>query len=138
MGNEKITIETSIDAPVDKVWKYFSEPEHITKWNQASDDWHSPSAENDLRVDGKFTTHMAAKDGSASFNFSGTYTEVTEHERIEYVLEDDRKVLIVFEAEGKSTKMTETFDAETSNPVEMQKGGWQAILDSFKKYTEEN
>ena len=137
-NTEKITVEITVNAPVEKVWQYFSEPEHITKWSFASDDWHTPKSENDLKVGGKFTNHMAAKDGSFSFDFGGTYTEVKEHELIAYSLEDGRNVQITFAQDGDGTKVTEIFDPENQNPVEMQKGGWQAILNNFKKYVEGN
>jgi len=133
-----ITVETLIKAPVEKVWKFWSEPKHITRWCQASDDWHAPYAENDLRTGGKFKTTMAAKDGSASFDFEGVYTNVQPHKVIEYTIGDGRKVAIQFSGKGNETKVIETFDAESVNPIEMQRGGWQAILDNFKKYTESN
>jgi uncharacterized protein YndB with AHSA1/START domain len=133
-----VTIETLVKAPVEKVWASWSEPEHIKKWNQASPDWHSPVAENDLRKDGKFKVTMAAKDGSFSFDFEGVYTNVQPYKTIEYVIADGRKVKVTFQANGNETKIIETFEAEETNPIEMQQGGWQAILDSFKKYTEAN
>ncbi len=133
-----ITVETVVKAPVEKVWAYWSAPEHITRWAFASDDWHAPHAENDLRKDGKFKTTMAAKDGSFSFDFGGVYTNVVPNKVIEYVIDDGRKVKIVFSENGHETKVTETFDPENTNPIEMQRGGWQAILDNFKKYTEAN
>jgi len=133
-----ITVETVIKAPIEKVWKYWSAPEHITKWCQASDDWHAPKAENDLRVDGKFSTTMAAKDGSVSFDFGGVYTNVEKYKTIEYVMDDGRKVQVQFSSQGDDTKVTETFDPENTNPIEMQRGGWQAILDNFKKHVEAN
>jgi len=133
-----VTVEALVKAPVEKVWTNWSEPKHITKWNQASPDWHSPFAENDLRKDGKFKVTMAAKDGSFSFDFEGVYTNVQPHKVIEYVMGDGRKVKVTFSANGNETKVVETFEAEEENPVEMQRGGWQAILDSFKNYTEAN
>jgi uncharacterized protein YndB with AHSA1/START domain len=133
-----ITVESVIKAPVEKVWKYWSAPEHITKWCSASDDWHTPFSENDLRVGGKFSSRMEAKDGSFGFDFGGVYDDVKENELIEYTLGDGRKVSIWFTANGKETKVVETFEAESTNPIEMQRGGWQAILDNFKKYTEAN
>lgn len=133
-----ITIETSVKAPMEKVWKYWSGPEHITKWATASDDWHAPYADNDLRKDGKFKTTMAAKDGSFSFDFEGVYTNVTPNALIEYVMSDGRKAKIVFAEKGGETKIVETFDPESENPIEMQRDGWQAILNNFKKYTEAN
>jgi uncharacterized protein YndB with AHSA1/START domain len=133
-----ITVEAVVNAPVEKVWKYWSEPEHITRWAFASDDWHAPYADNDLRTGGKFKTTMAAKDGSFSFDFGGEYTQVETNKTIAYVMEDGRKVTVTFSGDGNETKVVETFDAETLHPVEMQRAGWQAILDNFKKYTESN
>jgi uncharacterized protein YndB with AHSA1/START domain len=137
-GKQSIKVETSVKAPIGKVWEYWTGPRHIEKWNNASDDWHTPHAENDLRVGGTFVSKMAAKDGSFAFDYSGTYNAVTEHKYIEYSLADGRKVQITFEPEENETKIVETFDAEETHPVEMQRGGWQAILDNFKKYTETN
>lgn len=134
----EITVETLVKAPVEKVWSYWSEPKHITQWCQASDDWHAPYAENDLRTGGKFKTTMAAKDGSVSFDFGGEYTSVQPNKLIAYRMEDGRKATITFLAKGNETQVTETFDAENTNPIEMQRGGWQAILDNFKSYTETN
>lgn len=131
-----ITVETTIKAPVESVWSYWTEPKHITNWCYASDDWHAPAAENDLNVNGKFKTRMAAKDGSAGFDFEGLYTKILKYKIIEYVLGDGRRVRISFSAHGSKTKVVETFDTENENPYEMQKGGWQAILDNFRKYAE--
>lgn len=133
-----ITVQSTVNAPVQKVWQYWNAPEHITRWCQASEDWHAPFAENDLRVDGQFKTTMAAKDGSFSFDFGGVYTKVEPHTDIEYTMSDGRKVQIQFREEDGLTHVIETFDPENSNPLEMQKAGWQAILDSFKQYTETN
>jgi uncharacterized protein YndB with AHSA1/START domain len=133
-----ITVETVVNAPVEKVWAYWNEPKHITKWCQASDDWHAPYSENDLREGGKQKTTMAAKDGSFSFDFECTYDKIQTNKLIEYTIADGRKVKIVFAANGNETKVTETFEAESTNPIDMQRGGWQAILDSFKTYTEKN
>jgi uncharacterized protein YndB with AHSA1/START domain len=138
MTKKAITIRTTVNAPIEKVWRCWSEPKHITQWTFASDDWHAPKAENDLRVDGTFSTTMAAKDGSFSFDFGGVYTKVEKHKAIEYTIADGRKVKISFIAEGDQTNVVETFDPENENPEEMQRGGWQAILDNFKKYTESN
>lgn len=135
---KSVTIETSVNAPVEKAWKYFNEPEHITKWAFASDDWHAPYAENDLRTDGKFKTTMAAKDGSASFDFEGVYTNVVPHRLIEYALADGRTVNVKFTTEGNTTKVTETFDPESENEIELQRAGWQAILDNYRKHVELN
>ncbi|WP_153797636.1 SRPBCC family protein [Foetidibacter luteolus] len=133
-----ITVENTVNAPVEKVWEFWTKPEHITKWNNASDDWHTPRAENDLRAGGSFSARMEAKDGSFGFDFGGVYDEVRTNEYIEYTLGDGRKVQITFTDLGGSTKVTESFDAEGTHSVEMQRGGWQAILDNFKKYTEAN
>ncbi|TLS50797.1 polyketide cyclase [Paenibacillus antri] len=134
----KVTVQAVIQAPVMKVWKYWTEPQHITKWNQASDSWHAPKAENDLRVGGKFLTRMEAKDGSMGFDFFGTYDVVKPQEQISYTLGDGRKVEITFMYQGNETKVIEIFDAEGTHSIEMQQAGWQAILDNFKKYTEES
>src|SRR5688572_30055023 len=138
MKTEKtsITVQTTVEAPVEKVWNSWTKPEHITQWNNASDDWHTPKASNDLRVGGKFSATMAARDGSASFDFEGVYSNVKNNQLIEYAMSDGRTVKVVFEGTGSKTRVTETFDAENENPIEMQRGGWQAILDNFKKYTE--
>jgi uncharacterized protein YndB with AHSA1/START domain len=133
-----VTVETLVDAPVEKAWSYFTEPSHVTKWNHASDDWHSPSAENDLRVGGKFSYRMEAKDGSFGFDFGGIYDVVKENEYIEYTLGDGRKVKISFSNQNHSTRVVETFEIEDINSKELQRTGWQAILDNFKKYTEAN
>jgi uncharacterized protein YndB with AHSA1/START domain len=133
---KKITIASSIQAPIEKVWQFWTAPEHITKWNNASDDWHSPFAENDLREGGKFLSRMEAKDGSFGFDFGGVYDRIQTHELIEYTLGDGRKVTIHFTGIGNETKLIETFEAEGTNPIEMQRVGWQNILDNFKKYVE--
>jgi uncharacterized protein YndB with AHSA1/START domain len=131
-----ITIKTVVDAPIGKVWDYWTNPKHITKWNYASPTWHSPRATNDLRVGGVFTARMEAKDGSRGFDFSGRYTEVVPLVRIAYVMEDGRAVTVDFQQRGDETQVTETFDPETENPLEMQRQGWQSILTHFKIYTE--
>jgi uncharacterized protein YndB with AHSA1/START domain len=131
-----ITVETTVNVPVEKAWKYFTKPEHITKWNFASDEWHSPTAENDLRPGGKFSYRMEAKDESFGFDFGGVYDAVEEHKLIEYTIGDGRKVKIVFSGNDKTTHVTEVFEAESTNPIEMQKNGWQAILNNYKKYAE--
>lgn len=133
-----ITVESIIHAPVEKVWAFWTEPEHITKWNNASDDWHTPFAENDLRTGGKFLSRMEARDGSFGFDFTGIYDEVKTNELIVYTLEDKRKVTIRFTAAGNSTKVSETFEAETENSIDLQKSGWQNILNNFKQYAEAN
>lgn len=138
MQKTVITIEATINAPVEKVWKYWNEPEHITQWCAASPDWHAPSAKNDLRAGGEFSTRMEAKDGSFGFDFGGVYDVVKVNDYIEYTLGDGRKVEIHFTPDGSSTKVLESFDAEAQNPVDMQQAGWQAILDNFKKYAEQH
>jgi uncharacterized protein YndB with AHSA1/START domain len=135
-NKQKITVETTVHAPVEKVWEYWSAPGHITKWNNASPDWHSPRSENDLRTGGKFSTRMEAKDGSMGFDFGGVYDDVRINELIDFTMGDGRKVTVKFTGKGNETKIVETFEAEDTHPIEMQRGGWQAILDNFKKYTE--
>ncbi|MBI3135095.1 MAG: SRPBCC domain-containing protein [Bacteroidetes bacterium] len=132
----QITVETTVNVPVQKVWEVWTNPHHIMKWNNASEDWHTPAAENDLRVGGSFKSTMAAKDGSASFDFGGTYSKVEQHKHIAYTLDDGRQVHVEFADHGAKTKITETFDAENANPIELQRSGWQAIMTNFKKYTE--
>ena len=121
MKSETITVENTIDAPVEKVWQYFTTPNHITKWNHANDEWHSPSAENDLRPNGKFNYRMEAKDGSFGFDFGGVYNDVKENEVIDFSLEDNRKVRVLFEPNGNRTRIIESFDAESQNSIELQK-----------------
>lgn len=135
---KQITVETTINAPIDKVWRYWTEPEHITKWAFASEDWYAPKAENNLVVDGKFLTRMEARDGSAGFDFVGTYTVVERHKEIEYVMDDGRKVLTKVKEQENGVKVTETFDPENENALDFQKAGWQAILENFKKYVLEH
>lgn len=138
MTEDHITIETLVHAPIEKIWTYWTEPQHIQAWNAASDDWHTPSATNDLRVGGEFHARMEAKDQSMGFDFGGTYTEVIPHARIAYTLGDGRTVQVNFESTDDGVHITETFDIEHENSAEMQRTGWQAILDNFKKYTEKN
>ena len=137
-NNTVVTIESTVNAPVEKVWKYWTGPEHITQWNTAIDTWHSPRAENDLRVGGKFLARMEAKDGSMGFDFGGIYDEVKTNETIAFTMSDGRKVNVQFTPSGDATKIVESFEAENQNPVEMQRFGWQSILDNFKKYVETN
>ncbi|WP_339713671.1 SRPBCC family protein [uncultured Kriegella sp.] len=133
---DQVTIKASIIAPIHKVWDYWTGPSHIVKWNTASEDWHTITADNDLRVGGKFTSRMEAKDGSFGFDFEGTYDEVVPHKRIAYTLGDNRKVVVTFSEKEGITEVVEAFEPETENPVAMQRSGWQAILDNFKAYTE--
>ncbi|MDQ3141927.1 MAG: SRPBCC family protein [Bacteroidota bacterium] len=131
-----ITIENAINAPIAKVWLFWTAPEHIMLWNNASEDWHTPHAENDLKAGGKFLSRMEAKDGSYGFDFGGIYDEVREPEYLSYKIDDGRKVSVSFSSEGNETIIVETFEAENTNSVELQRSGWQAILDNFKKYVE--
>jgi uncharacterized protein YndB with AHSA1/START domain len=132
----KITVSATVNAPIEKVWDCFSNPEHVVNWNAASDDWHCPKSTNDLRVGGSFNHTMAARDGSFSFDFEGIYSAIKTNESIAYGLSDGRQILVTFEKSGDSVIVTELFDAETENPIEMQQAGWQAILDRFKSYVE--
>jgi uncharacterized protein YndB with AHSA1/START domain len=131
-----ITVSTTISAPLDKVWQSWVLPDQIIGWNAASDDWHCPSATNDLRVGGSFCYKMAARDGSFSFDFEGTYTEVIAHEKIAYKILDSRDVEITFIETSDGIIVTESFEAESTHSVEMQQSGWQAILERFKKHVE--
>jgi uncharacterized protein YndB with AHSA1/START domain len=133
-----IQIESLILAPVEVVWQYFTDPEHIVHWNNASPDWHTPKAENNLHVGGKFSYIMAAKDESFSFDFWGIYDIVEENKRLNYTLGDGRKVSVEFSSMGDDTLIIEIFEPESQNPTDIQKFGWQSILDNFKKYVEEN
>ena len=133
-----ITVMANIKAPVQKVWNLWTDPAHIIKWNNASPDWHTPSAENDLRVGGKFLSRMEARDGSMGFDFSGIYEKVDLFKNITYVLGDGRKVEVIFAENEGFTAVTETFEAEEMNSIELQKEGWQSILDNFRKYAAGN
>lgn len=138
MAGQIIHIDTIINAPIEKVWKDYNSPEAITKWNQASADWHCPNAEVDLRIGGRFKNRMEAKDGSFGFDFEGEYTDVTPYKSLAYKLDDDRKVNVRFASHNNHTHMFIEFEAENTNPIELQQGGWLAILNSFKNYTEQN
>jgi uncharacterized protein YndB with AHSA1/START domain len=131
-----ITVAVTVNAPVEKVWDSWTAPEHIIQWSNASDEWHTPRATNDLRVGGAFLSRMEAKDGSFGFDFGGVYDEVKTNELIAYTIGDGRKVKVSFTGNGNTTAITETFEAETTHSIEMQQGGWQSILENFKKYTE--
>lgn len=133
-----ITVETIVNAPVEKVWQYWTTPEHIKQWNNASPDWHTPKAENDLRVGGSFLSRMEARDGSFGFDFSGIYSVVETYKKIAYAMEDGRQVSIIFAQLGDTTQITETFDPEHENSYDLQYGGWMSILQNFKSYTETN
>jgi len=131
-----ITVQALVLAPVNKVWECWTNPIHITHWNNASDDWHTPKSENDLRVGGKFLSRMEARDGSMGFDFEGEYLQIEPYKFIEYILGDGRKVQIGFVSDQNETNVTESFEAEDMNSTELQQAGWQAILDNFKKYAE--
>jgi uncharacterized protein YndB with AHSA1/START domain len=132
----KITIETLVKAPLARVWDAWNNPEDIKQWNAASDDWHTPSSRVDLREGGTFSSRMEARDGSVGFDFEGTYTRVVPHARIDYRMGDDREVQITFSEQAGGVRVTETFDAEDRNSAELQRSGWQAILDNFARHVE--
>lgn len=140
MANQKtkITVTAIVNAHVETVWNKWKNPADIIQWNNASDDWHTPKAENDLREGGKFLFRMESRDGKMGFDFEGTYQTVNDYQLIEYTMSDDRKVKVDFIGYHNYTKIVETFEAEDSNSIELQQGGWQAILDNFKKYVENN
>lgn len=130
-----ITVQATVRAPIAKVWKAYTSPEDIVQWNAASADWHTTRATVDLRIGGDFSSRMEAKDGSFGFDFAGTYTNVVENRLLEYSF-GDRKARVDFEEAPEGVRVTVAFDAETTHSVEQQRGGWQAILDSFKRYVE--
>lgn len=139
MNKQRIlTVETLIKAPIAQVWEFWTKPEHIVKWAFASDTWEAPHAENDVVLGGKFKTVMSAKDKSTSFDFTGVYTDVKTNELIEYDTDDGRHVKVRFDELLGGTRIVETFEPEKINPEDMQTSGWQAILDNFKKYAEDN
>jgi uncharacterized protein YndB with AHSA1/START domain len=131
----KINVETTVAAPMDKVWRAYTTPEDIKQWNAASDDWHTTAATVDLRVGGTFSSRMEAKDGSMGFDFAGTYTKIVEHELIEYAF-GDRTAQVKFSTTPQGVAVQVSFDAESEYPVEQQQGGWQSILNNFKKHVE--
>ena len=137
-GKTTITVRVLIDSPIDRVWKIWTTPEDIVKWNYASEDWHSPQVYNDLRVGGTFNYRMEARDESYGFDFKGVYNKVNINELIEYTIDDRRKVIINFSTLDGKTEIVETFEAENVNSFDMQRDGWQAILDNFKKVVENN
>jgi len=138
MESTKITIRAVISADKHKTWNYYTQPEHITKWNFATENWHCPSAKNDMRVGGKYIARMEAKDGRVGFDFEAIYNEIINGEKFVYTLTDGRQVNVTFKSRNNNTEITITFDQEKENSVELQRKGWQAILDNFKKYTETN
>jgi len=131
-----ITVQTTINKPLSAVWDCWTKPEHIVKWNFASDDWHCPAATNDFRVGGKFSYTMAARDESFSFDFSGTFVQIADKEHIEILLDDNRNVWLDFSESGNETTVVEKFEAENENTPELQQTGWQMILNNFKKHAE--
>lgn len=133
-----ITIETTVDASLEKVWDYWTAPAHIVNWNAASPDWHTPRATNDVRVGGELFCRMEAKDGSFGFDLKGTYTAVESMKQLDYVFEDGRKISVAFSDINGKTLVVEHFEAENQNSIELQQAGWQAILNNFKQYTENN
>lgn len=137
MEQTKITVEATINADKNKVWDYYTQPVHITQWNFADPSWHCPKASNDMRVGGIYTARMEAKDGSFGFDFETVYTEIHDGESFVYEF-GGRQAAVVFNEQNGHTMVSVTFDPETENPIELQKNGWQAILNNFKNYTEAN
>ena len=135
---ELVTVQAIIKAPINKVWDYWTNPAHIVHWNFASADWHCPNATNNLEISGEFHYLMAAKDGSVSFDFGGTYQAIEINKQIDILLGDGRKMEVSFEETTEGTQLTERFEPETMNAVELQKTGWQLILDNFKSYVDKN
>lgn len=138
MDNELLKVSVEIESNMNRVWEYWTEPEHIKNWNTASEEWHTPKVENDLKKGGKFVFRMEAKDGSHGFDFGGTYDEIKNEEFISYKLDDDRKVNVSFTEENGKILVVEKFEPESENSEEMQRDGWQSILNNFKNYVENN
>jgi uncharacterized protein YndB with AHSA1/START domain len=136
MEFKKVQIGAKINRNVDRIWEYYTEPEHVMQWNHASDDWHCLAAVNDLREGGRFCYTMASRDGKVSFDFEGKYVTIVPPSRIFYILDDERTVDVHFKPQNDGTEVKIEFDAEGENSIEMQRQGWQAILDNFKKYVE--
>lgn len=136
--SNKITVTATVNADNKKVWDFYTNPEHITHWNFADPSWYCPSASNDMRIGGRYSARMEAKDGSFGFDFEAVYDEIVEGEKFTYSMPNGRQVTVVFNKNGDKTEVVVTFDPEQENPIEMQKRGWQAILDSFSKYAETN
>lgn len=137
MAQEKIIIRATVLANKQKVWDYYTQPEHITKWNFAHPSWHCPSATNDMTVGGKYVARMEAKDGSFGFDFDAVYTEINQGQNFTYEF-GGRFATVDFKETDGQTEISITFDPETENSIELQRNGWQSILDNFKKYTENN
>ncbi len=138
MDTTKITIQAVVAADRQKVWNCYTQPEHITKWNFATDTWHCPAASNDMRVGGKYLARMEAKDGSFAFDFEAVYNEIVDGEKFTYTMPDNREIQVSFEKMDDKTRVIVTFDPENENPVDLQRSGWQSILDNFRKYAEGN
>jgi uncharacterized protein YndB with AHSA1/START domain len=138
MGFTKITIQATVSANAQKAWDYYTKPEHIVHWNFAHESWQCPSARNDVRVGGTYSARMEAKDGSFGFDFEGIYDDVVLGKKLAFSMSDGRTVVVSFEEKNSKTEVTVIFDAETENAPEMQRQGWQAILDNYKHYTETN
>lgn len=137
MSNSKITVQATVNAETKKVWDYYNNPKHIVNWNFADPSWHCPSAENNMKIGGTYKARMEAKDGSFGFDFETIYTDIKEGKEFTYEF-GGRVVIVQFNNLEKQTEVVVTFDPENENPLEMQKGGWQAILNNFKNYTETN
>ncbi len=137
MAQERITVKATVSADKQKVWNYYTQPEHITKWNFADPSWHCPTATNDMKVGGRYVARMEAKDGSFGFDFDAVYTEINQGHNFTYEF-GGRLATVEFKETNGQTEVIITFDPETEHPIEMQRSGWQAILDNFKKYTENN
>lgn len=136
MSNKTIKIEALVDAPPDKVWECWTAPEHISQWNFASDDWCCPHAHSDLQVGGKYLARMEAKDGSVGFDFEARFDTVEPGQALAYTMTDGRRAITHFSEDGEATRIRTEFDPESTNPIQMQRDGWQAILDNFKRYVE--
>ncbi len=138
MKATKITVQATLNAPAKKAWDYYTDPKHITQWNFADPSWHCPSASNDMRVGGTYSARMEAKDGSFGFDFGAVYTQLDPGKSFTYKIGDGREATVQFLEKNGATDVTVEFEAENQNPVEMQRGGWQAILNNYKNYTENN
>ncbi len=136
--SSKVTVNATINADANKVWNYYTTPEHITQWNFADPSWQCPSATNDMRVGGKYAARMEAKDGSFGFDFEATYDAITPGKGFTYTMPDGRQASVDFNGNGHQTDVVVSFDPEGQNPIEMQQSGWQAILNNFKQYAENN
>jgi uncharacterized protein YndB with AHSA1/START domain len=136
MEVRKITVEVKVNKSIEPVWKYWTQPDHILNWNHASDDWHTVRAVNELKVGGKFLYRMEAKDRSFGFDFESNYEVVNDKQELTYIMSDGRRASTIFQSKELETTVTTTFDPENENPIELQRVGWQAILNNFKKYAE--